>query len=160
MKPTRMLAATFAFALALVAAGVAQEPKAAKASKPAAAPSKLPAPILAAFQAAYPHATIKAAAQEKDNGKLVWEVESLDNGLGRDLVYNPDGTVVEIEDEVPTAQLPGPVPAAVKAQFPGATIAKGEKVTRGATVSYELQLKGATRKSIELTPEGKPVSSK
>jgi len=37
---------------------------------------------------------------------------------------------------------------------------KGEKVTRGATVTYELQLAGAAKKSIQLTPEGKPVASK
>ena len=160
MKPSRVSASTFAFAFALAAAGVAQEPTAARPSKAPAASSKLPAPILAAFQAAYPHATIKAAAQEKENGKVVWEVESTNNGLGRDLIYNPDGSVVEVEEEVPTALLPAPVTAAVKAQFPGATIAKGEKVTRGATVQYELQLRGATRKSIELTPEGKPVASK
>jgi hypothetical protein len=40
------------------------------------------------------------------------------------------------EEEVPTAQLPAAVTAAVKAQYPAARIVKGEKVTRGATVSY------------------------
>ena len=99
-------------------------------------------------------------AAEKENGKVVWEVESTENGLGRDLLYTPDGTVVEIEEEVPSAQLPVPVTVAVKAQYPAARIVKGEKVTRGATVVYELQLAGAARKSIELTSEGKPVASK
>jgi hypothetical protein len=146
MKPTRVFAAIFALALTVSVAG--------------AVPPGLPAPILAAFEAAYPHATLKSAAAEKENGKVVWEVESTENGLGRDLLYTPDGTVVEIEEEVPSAQLPAPVTAAVKAQYPAARIVKGEKVTRGATVTYELQLAGAARKSIELTPEGKPVASK
>ena len=91
---------------------------------------------------------------------MVWEVESTDNGLGRDLIYTPDGTVVEIGEEGPSAQLPAPVTAAVKAQYPAARIVKGEKLTRGATVSYELQLADAAKKSIELTPEGKPVAPK
>jgi len=50
------------------------------------------------------------------------------------------------------------VTAAVTARFPSAWIVKGEKVTRGATATYELELAGAARKSIELTPEGKPVA--
>lgn len=160
MRLSGVPALTFAFALAVPAVGVAQPPTAARPSQPAAAPSALPAPVLAAFKAAYPHATIKAAAEEKENGKVVWEVESTDNGLGRDLLYTPEGSVVEIEEEVPTAQLPAPVIAAVEAQYPAARIVKGEKVTRGTTVSYELQLAGAARKSVELTPEGKPVGAK
>ena len=159
MKPTRVFAAIVALALAVSVAGAARQTAPAKAAKPAAAPSA-PAPILAAFEAAYPHATMDSAAAEKENGKVVWEVESTENGLGRDLLYTPDGTVVEIEEEVPSAQLPVPVTVAVKAQYPAARIVKGEKVTRGATVVYELQLAGAARKSIDLTPEGKPVASK
>jgi hypothetical protein len=159
MKHTRVLSPLFALVFAGSVGAAAEQAPAAKAARPAIAPS-VPAPILAAFKAAYPHATIKTAAEEKENGKVVWEVESTENGLGRDLVYTPDGTVVEIEEEVPSALLPAPVTAAVKAQYPSARIVKGEKVTRGATVTYELQLAGAAKKSIELTPEGKPVASK
>jgi hypothetical protein len=153
MKPSRVFAAVITLAFAGAVAGLAQPP-------PVAKPATLPAPILAAFQTAYPHATIKAAAREKENGKVVWEVESTENGLGRDLLYTPDGTVVEIEEEVPSAQLPEPVTAAAKAQYPAARIVKGERVTRGATITYELALAGASRKSVALTPEGKPVASK
>jgi hypothetical protein len=160
MKLTRLFAATGALAFAVSVAGAAQQPAPAHPEKPKAAPSALPAPVLAAFKAAYPHATLKAAAEEKENGKVVWEVESTEGGLGRDLLYTPDGSVVEIEEEVKSAQLPAPVAAAVKAQFPAARIVKGERVTRGATVTYELELAGASRKSVVLTPEGKTVVSK
>jgi hypothetical protein len=160
MKPSRVIATVLTLAFAGAVAGLGQQPPAAKPAKPAAAHAALPAPILAAFQTAYPHATIKAAAREKENGKVVWEVESTDNGLGRDLLYTPDGSVLEVEEEVPSAQLPAPVTAAVKAQYPSARIVKGERVTRGASVSYVLALAGASRKSVALTPEGKPVASK
>jgi hypothetical protein len=160
MKPSRVSATVITLAFAGAVAGLAQPPPTAKPAKPAAAPSALPAPVLAAFQTAYPHATIKAATKEKEDGKVVWEVESTDNGLGRDLVYAPDGTIVEIEEEVPSSQLPAPVTAAVKAQYPSARIVKGERVTRGGTVTYELKLAGAGRKSIALTPDGKSVASK
>jgi hypothetical protein len=148
MKLDRVFAVSSALVFASAIAGAG----------PQAAP--LPAPILAAFQAAYPHATIRSAAEEKENGKVVWEVESTDGGLRRDLLYSPDGTVVEIEEEVPSAQLPEPVTAAVKARYPAARVVKAERVTRGAKVSYELQLAGAAKKEIALTPDGKPVDSK
>jgi hypothetical protein len=82
MKPSRVLSATFALAFAGSVAGAAQQSPPAKPSKP--------------------------AAEEKESGKVVWEVESTENGLGRDLVYTPDGSVVEIEEEVPSAQLRAP----------------------------------------------------
>jgi hypothetical protein len=99
-------------------------------------------------------------SKETENGKTTWEVESIDNGLSRDLVYNADGTVVEIEEEIPAASLPEPVTAAVKAKYPKATIARAEKVTHGTTESYELTLKGAALKSIELTRDGILVPAK
>ena len=154
MKPIRVFAMILALALAVSVAGAAPQTAPAKAGQPASAPG----PILAAFKAAYPHATMKSAAAEKENGKVIWEVESTENGLGRDLLYALDGSVLEIEEEVPSARLPAAVTAAVKAQYPSARIVKGERVTRGATVTYELQLAGAAKKSIELTPEGKLVA--
>jgi hypothetical protein len=127
---------------------------AAEAADPAA---KLPAPILAAFRTSYPNATVKHAAKETEDGKIVWEVESIDNGLARDLVYNPDGTVVEVEEQIQPASLPPAVSAALKATYPKATIAKAEKLTKGKTLTYEMALKGAAVRSIEITPEGKIV---
>ena len=127
---------------------------AAKAADPAA---KLPAPILTAFRTSYPKATIKAAAKETEDGRTVWEVESIDNGLARDLVYSADGTVVEFEEQIDPASLPAAVSAALKAKYPNATITKAEKLMKGTTLTYEMALKGAAVTSIEITPEGKIV---
>jgi DNA-binding beta-propeller fold protein YncE len=160
MKLTRLT--TLVLTAMLVAPAVASAQAGKPAGQPAAAAkvgpaAKLPPAILAAFQQAYPNATIKAAAKETENGKTVWEVESIDNNLSRDLIYNPDGTVVEIEEEVPAVSLPAVVTAAVTAKHPKATITKAEKTTAGQKVWYELALKGAAVKTIELTPEGTPV---
>lgn len=145
-------------ALVMAAVAAAQTAKPAQAAKPAGPEAKLPTAILKAFQQSYPNATIKGSAKETENGKTVWEVESIENNLTRDLIYNPDGTVVEIEEQVTIDSLPAAVSAAVKTQYPKATITKAEKMTIGATIQYELTLKGAPKGSIELTPEGKPVT--
>jgi hypothetical protein len=137
------------------AAPLVKAAPAAKAEDPAA---KLPKAILDAFKKAYPKAVIKNVAEEKADGKTTWEVESTDGGLARDLVYNPDGTVVDIEEEVTAASLPPAVTAALKAKYPKATVTKAEKLITGKTFVYELTIAGAGEvKSIELTADGKAV---
>lgn len=118
---------------------------------------QLPGPIAAAFKKAYPTATIRGTAKEVEQGKTLYEVESVDHGKARDLMYNPDGTVVSIEEEINAVDLPAPVVAALKKHYPTATIAVAEKVTEGTTVQYELQIKGATAKSVTFQPDGKLV---
>jgi hypothetical protein len=144
-------------ALAQTAKPVAKSAPAAKAADPAAT---LPAPILTAFRTSYPNATIKGAAKETEGGKTVWEVESIDNGLARDLIYSPDGTVVEFEEQIDPASLPAAVSAALTAKYPKATITKAEKLMKSTTVTYEMALKGAAVTSVEITPDGKVVPVK
>lgn len=133
--------------------------KAATAPKPAAG-VKLPAAIDAAFKAKYPDATIKHVSKEKEGGKEAYEVESVDHGLARDLVYRPDGTVVNIEEALTPADVPAPVAAAIKARYPKATIGKRERLTTGTVVQYEMQISGANVKEVVLTADGKFVSPK
>jgi hypothetical protein len=118
---------------------------------------KLPAAITTAFKKSYPSATIRGTAQETEGGKTVYEVESVDKGKARDLMYNPDGTVISIEEEMNAADLPAPVTAALKKLYPKATISVAEKLTEGTTIEYELQIKGAAVTSVAFTPDGKVV---
>jgi uncharacterized cupredoxin-like copper-binding protein len=162
MKSIRIVSIMLACALMLASSAAAQASQK-TASKPAQAvkaddaAAKLPAAVLAAFRQSYPKAVIKNASKEVENGKTTWEVESVDGSLARDLVYNPDGTVVDIEEAVAIETLPAAVTAAVKAQYPKASITKAEKLFRADKWTYELTLKGAAKPSIELTPEGKVV---
>ena len=158
---------------ALLVAGVAlsaQTP--AKQAAPKATPakaspeSKLPAAVAAAFKKAYPSATITSASSEREDGKLQWEVESMDGATRRDLMYLPDGTLVVEELRIDAAAVPAPVIAALKARYPKATVSLYEKLTKpSAAVSYEMQIKGAAVKEVEIAPDGtfinpKPVKAK
>ena len=166
MKSARLVTLVLAALLVIAPLAMAQTAKpvpaptpapAAQAADPAAA---LPAPILAAFKKSYPNATIKNASKETEDGKTVWEVESIDNNLTRDIVYNPDGTIVDMEEQFAIASLPAAVTAAVKAKYPKATITLAEKTTAGTKSWFELTLKDAPVASIELTADGKPVPAK
>ena len=66
----------------------------------------VPQAVIAAFKSAYPNATVRGYAKEKENGKLFYEIESKDGATMRDLLYNPDGTVAEIEETVAATDLP------------------------------------------------------
>ncbi len=158
-------------AVALVAAGAVAHGQAAQAAQTPAKPapakaaagapkSKLPAAVDAAFKKAYPNATIKNASSEKENGKLQWEVESMDGATRRDLIYLPDGTLVLFEEVITAADVPAPVLAALKARYPTATVTTYEKITTGTKISYEMALKGAAVKAAEIAPDGTFISPK
>jgi hypothetical protein len=119
--------------------------------------AELPAAVKDAFKKSYPKATIRGTAKETEDGKTVYEVESVENAKARDLMYNVDGSVISIEEEMNAADLPAPVAAALKKLYPKATITVAEKVTEGKTVQYELQIKGAAVASVAFLPDGKPV---
>jgi len=147
------------FAQAQAAAQAKPAAKVAPAQKAADPVAPLPKAIADAFKKAYPAAVIKNAAPETEGGKTVWEVESTDKGLARDLMYNVDGTVISIEEEVAAASLPPAVAAAFKAKFPKASITKAEKLMEGKKLTYEMTITGAGDvKAAEFTPEGKFVA--
>ena len=157
----RILAALVAVALVPAVALAQTAAKPATPPKQAAAKPKvtLPPAVEAAFKAAYPSATINNVMKEKEGGQEIYEVESVDRGLHRDINYKPDGTVVAMEEEVAEADLPAVVAAAIKTRYPKATITKREKLTEGGKSSFEIQLKGGPSEVV-LTPDGKWVSPK
>ncbi|MHB8078667.1 MAG: PepSY-like domain-containing protein [Candidatus Krumholzibacteriia bacterium] len=138
--------------LALAGACFAQE-------KETKLPGKdVPAAVMTAFHNAYPKAEIKGTAKEVENGKTYFEIESIDGGMSRDLLYLADGTVTEIEEAVDPATLPAPVKAAAEAKYPQGKIVKAERTTRDAATTYDLQImSGKTKENLTLGPDGKAI---
>jgi len=101
----------------------------------------LPAVVTAAFQKAYPNAKIKGASKEVENGKTMYEIESVDGKMNRDLLYNEDGTCAEIEETVPVKALPSEVADALKKNFPKGKVTKSEKLMKGETIQYVMVIK-------------------
>ena len=141
-------------------AAVAQE-KATPAKAPNAAHKvELPAAVKTAFESAYPKATIKNVSTEKHAGALCYEVESMDGTQARDLVYHADGTVVEMEEAITQADLPQPVQQAIAAKYPKGKILKAERLTRGATLLYEVRVDdGGKTHEVRFNPTGALVKS-
>lgn len=117
---------------------------------------ELPSAVLTAFQKAYPKATIKGVAEEKKDGKTYFEIESMDGKTSRDLLYQADGTVAEIEEGLDLAELPEAAKSAVMAKYPKGKLIKAEKVTKGSQVSYDIEVKMGKRKvEVDVDASGK-----
>ena len=117
---------------------------------------EVPAPVLAAFEKAYPKARIVGFSEEEENGKLVYEVESKEGTVTRDVLYNADGTVIVVEERIAPADLPAAVRQAIQKEAPKGAIVRSEKLMRGQETEYEVVVKeGAKKTEILLNPAGK-----
>lgn len=137
----------------------------AMASLPAPADARiherLPSAIRASFEKAYPRATIKHVGLEKDAGATVYEVESLDGTTKRDILYRPDGTVVEVEETLGESDVPGAVLEAAKSRYPKGKVQSIERITRrDAPLAYELHIRaGGRTHELKVDERGQPLAA-
>jgi len=120
----------------------------------------VPAAVIAAFKSAYPQATMTGFAKEKENGKTYFEIESKDGSVGRDVLYNPDGSVAEVEETIAATDLPAAAQELLHSKYPKAFVSKDtettEKKAAGDKVGYEVILReGKKRFSLEFDGDGK-----
>lgn len=118
----------------------------------------IPAAVLNAFQKSYPNATIKGFAKEIEDNKTMFEVESVEGKIHRDISYLADGTVVTAEETMPYASLPKPVRLTIEKEFAKAKVVRCEQVTKGSTIQFEFILKiGKKNQEVVLNPDGTVV---
>ncbi len=122
--------------------------------------SDLPAAVEKTVAAQSKGATIKGFAKEVEDGKTFYEAELTVNGHAKDILMDPQGNIVEVEEEVDLASLP----AAVK---DGLTKAAGKgKITLVETltkkdklVAYEAVVKNGSKESeVQVGPDGKKLA--
>ena len=142
--------------LTLIAIGLLLASLSASAQETKISEKDVPQAVIAAFKSAYPNATVRGYAKEKEHGKLFYEIESKDGATMRDLLYNPDGTVAEIEETVAVTDLPAEAQQAIKSKYPKAVVTKAEKVTEGDKIKYEVSARsGKKRISLSFDADGK-----
>ena len=107
----------------------------------------LPAAVQKTVQEQTKGGQLKGVSTEVENGKALYEAETVVNGRSRDYVIDEAGAVVEVEDEVTLDSIPAPAKAAIKRSAGSGKILKVELVTKGTTVTYEAELLKAGKKS-------------
>ena len=119
----------------------------------------LPAAVQQAVQQQTSGAEIKGISQEKENGRMQYEVETRVAGKSRDLTFDGKGTLVEVEQEVDLDALPSPARAAIEKRAAGGKIVKVESIARGGViVAYEgAYTKGGRSHEVSVNANGAPI---
>ncbi len=134
----------FAILVAMAVLGVMPEPARADRRIPR---QRVPRAVMGAFEKTYPRATIRACAREVEGGVTYFEIESVDGGTRRDLLYRSDGTVAEIEEVVSAGVLPADARQTIEALRPRAVIRTVERVTRADTTRFDVVVAQGRRTS-------------
>jgi hypothetical protein len=102
-------------------------------------------------------ATLRGLTKEVEHGKTFYEAELNVNGHNRDVLIGADGTVAEIEEEVPLASLSTPVKSALEKAAGDGKIVSVESITEGGAVTaYEAKIRRAGKTSeVKVDPDGK-----
>jgi glucose/arabinose dehydrogenase len=107
-------------------------------------------------------ATVRGYSSETEDGALEYEVSMTIKGHSRDVSIAPDGSVLEVEEEVSLDALPAFVREGLLKQAGSGKITKVESLTKkGTLVAYEAQVRtGDKRSEIQVGPDGKPLEHK
>jgi dihydroorotase len=119
---------------------------------------QLPSVVINSFNKAYPNAEIKNITKETSKGKTYYEIESMKDNTNLDVLYNNDGTPAEIEDAIPSSELPISVLNTLKQQYPNKKITKAERITKKSSTEYEVVL--GKKIEVVLDSEGKIIKPK
>jgi uncharacterized membrane protein YkoI len=146
-------------AFALVAAIALADDKAEKIP-----PDKLPAKIADAIKGRFPKAEITSAEKEKEDGKIVYDIELKSEGRKYEMDILEDGTIIEIEKEVDVNKLPEGATKTIEDKYPKCKILEAMEVNKvegkkETPIHYEVTIETAEKKKKEviLALDGKSV---
>ena len=122
--------------------------------------SDLPAAVQKTVDEQSKGATIKGFSTEVEDGKKIYEVQLTVNGHGKDISMDPQGHVLEIEEETPLESLSPAVRDGLTKAAGKGTIRKVESLTKsGKLVAYEAAVKTGTKNSeVQVGPDGKKLA--
>jgi hypothetical protein len=109
----------------------------------------IPEAIQHAFLNAYPNATVTGFEEETIDSLTVFAIECKDQGVEKDVLFLADGTIIQVEREIPVDSLPDAITKVVMDAYPDAEIDEAEEISRDTTVEYEIVIE-IGKKEIEL----------
>ncbi|MHB1423883.1 MAG: PepSY domain-containing protein [Gemmataceae bacterium] len=120
---------------------------------------KVPKPALKAVKDKFRDAELVSAQTEKENGKVVYEINLKHRGQKIEATVTSNGKIVSIEKTLAARDLPRPVAEAINSKYAKARFQRVEEVTEGDKTSYKVAIVTAVEKPIEivLEPNGKIV---
>lgn len=99
--------------------------------------------------------TVKGLAKEVEGGKTFYEAETTANGRAKDFLFDSNGNLVEVEEEIAMDAVPAAVRTALQAE---GKLLKVETVTKGKTTTYEgIVEKNGKKSEVAVDANGKKV---
>jgi len=100
--------------------------------------SDVPEAVLMAFAKAQPNAVITEYTREVIDGQTRYEIETRVGKIEKDYVYMPDGTLLQIDEDMSVKSLPQVVVQSITSAYPNCELEEADKITRGSTLEYEV----------------------
>jgi hypothetical protein len=121
----------------------------------------LPKPVQRTVREQSRNATLRGLTKEVEKGKTYFEAELRINGHSKDVLIDPTGVVVEIEEEVPLNSLTAEVRAAIEKSAGNGRIVYVESITKnGTVVAYEAHIEKAGKRSeVKVSSDGEVLPS-
>lgn len=118
--------------------------------------SKLPPKVADAVNARFPGATITQATKENENGVVIYDIEMTRDGKKHEMDCKEDGTLVDIQNEIPVQDLPAAATKAIKAKYPNCTIKEAAEILvvtgkQEVRDHFEVLIDTPDKKDLELT---------
>jgi len=115
----------------------------------------LPPAVQKAVEEQTKGARIKGLSKEVEKGKTMYEVETIQSGNARDLLFDAAGALVSVEELVSIDAIPAAAKTALEKLAAGGKIRSVELVTKGQTVTSEAVIvKGSKKSEIEVAADG------
>ncbi len=100
---------------------------------------------------------MQGCSTDTENGKTIYEVETLTSNGKRVLSFDAAGHLIEAEEQIPLATVPPGALKGLKKQAAGGTIRSVESVKRGNTTGYEAVVtKNGKRREVAVDANGNP----
>src|SRR5436190_7809004 len=128
-----------AASMLLLGAAAAQQPR---------AKIKVPPAVQKTVDEQSQGATIRGLSKEVENGKTQYELELTINGHTRDMIIDPSGAILLVEEDIALDSLTPAVRAEVEKNIGQAKLLRLETVTKGgALTGYEATISKAGKRS-------------
>ena len=115
----------------------------------------LPEPVQKTVQEQIKTSKLRGLAKEVENGKTFYEAETTLNGKSRDILIDPTGAIVEVEEATTLASIPEAAQKAFTTAAGSGKILTVETVTKGSVVSYEAVIqKGGKKSEVAVNADG------
>lgn len=154
----RWLSISAVVCLVLLAAGVLADEKAEKITA-----DKLPQKVKDSIKDRFPGSEVTSAEKENEKGQVMYDIELKHEGRKYEMDIKEDGTIVEIEKEIASKDVPEAITKAVKKKYPTATIKEVMEVNKVTgkeekPTHYEVTIEmDGKKKEVVVSLDGKEV---